>query len=356
MPAFFVRNTLNRLVPFLFVCFALAQGPEPIQIKPVAETEPVSKDSDDPAIWVHPTDPERSIIIGTDKDQDGGLYVYNLDGKTVQHVSGLARPNNVDVEYGFKLGGRTIDIAVATERLKRRLKVYEINRETGQLTDVSGDTEVFKGEEGEGGAPMGISLYRHESGTVDAIVSPKTGPLDGYLGQFRLTANEAGKVDVKPIRRFGRFSGSGEIEAIVVDDSANRVIYGDEDFGIRIYAANPDTPDANRELAVIGLTGYAGDREGLAVYPHTDGSGWIISSNQLEEGQTEFKVYDRKAPHTLRAVFKGGADATDGLDVTNAALGRKFPAGFLVAMNSRGKNFMIYKWEDLGRALAKVSN
>ena len=53
-------------------------------IKPLVVTEKVKHDTDDPAIWVNPDDPSKSLIIGTDKDEDGGLYVFNLDGKIIE--------------------------------------------------------------------------------------------------------------------------------------------------------------------------------------------------------------------------------------------------------------------------------
>jgi len=198
---------------------------------------------------------------------------------------------------------------------------------------------------------MGIGLFRHSEGQIDAIVSPKEGPLNGYLGQYRLVANASGRVDVTFVRRFGRFSGGGEIESVAVDDQANRVYYSDEGFGIREYAADASTPDAGRELSVFALDGYTGDREGIGIFAMSKGKGWIVHSHQLSAGQTEFRLYNRETPHQLLAVFKGGADETDGLEVTNAALGNGFPAGFLVAMNSRDKNYLIYDWRDLGRHL-----
>ena len=41
-------------------------------------------DSDDPAIWLYPTDPSKSLIIGTDKDEDGALYVFDLNGTIIE--------------------------------------------------------------------------------------------------------------------------------------------------------------------------------------------------------------------------------------------------------------------------------
>jgi 3-phytase len=47
-------------------------------IKPVIITEAVKYDTDDPAIWVNKADPAKSLVIGTDKDADGALYVFDL--------------------------------------------------------------------------------------------------------------------------------------------------------------------------------------------------------------------------------------------------------------------------------------
>ncbi len=61
--------------------------------------------ADDPAIWIHPTDPSLSLIIGANKSSSsGGLHVYSLDGTQLQFVSGGIL-NNVDVRYGFMLCG-----------------------------------------------------------------------------------------------------------------------------------------------------------------------------------------------------------------------------------------------------------
>ena len=75
-------------------------------LKPVVISEPTKYYTDDPAFWIHPTDRTKSLVVGTDKNSDGALYVYNLDGKIVNRVEGLKRPNNVDIAYGFSLGGR----------------------------------------------------------------------------------------------------------------------------------------------------------------------------------------------------------------------------------------------------------
>ncbi|BCW99131.1 MAG: 3-phytase [Armatimonadota bacterium] len=341
------------------VAGAKAAGQLPvIRIQPVVATDAVPNDADDPAIWVHPQDPRRSLIIGTDKgDENGGLYVFSLDGKLVQSVPGMLRPNNVDVEYGFRLGGRETDIAVSTERGKQRLRVFAIDRQTGRLTDVSGSTAVFQGEQGEKAAPMGIALYRRPSdGAVFAIVSRKTGDSGSYLGQYLLTDGGDGKVNCREVRRFGEFGGTGEIESVAVDDEAGFVYYSDEAFGIRKYLADPDAPEADRQLAVFGGEGYQGDREGLAIYT-LNGGGYLISTDQIKNG-SRYYLFPRDGGPAHRhepavAVIEAGADDTDGIEAVSKPLGDRFPEGILVVMNSKDRNFLIFDWRDIRKGLPR---
>lgn len=153
-------------------------GDTPI-VKARAATMRVPNDPDDPAIWVNAADPAGSLIIGTDKQEGvGSLYVFGLDGRGRQAITPMDRPNNVDVEYGFTLGRAPVDIAVVTERMRRRLRVFRIDQQSGWLDDVSsgGGLPVLDGMAGESGEPMGIALFKRPSdGAVFAIVAPKTG-------------------------------------------------------------------------------------------------------------------------------------------------------------------------------------
>ncbi|MCX6633871.1 MAG: phytase [Acidobacteria bacterium] len=338
---------------------ASAQPSQPsVDSRPVVSTAAVSDDADDPAVWVHPSDPARSLIIGTNKvaAPAGALVVFGLDGKIRQTIAGLDRPNNVDVEYGLVVGGQPTDIAVATERLKHRLRIFKIPRDGGPLTDISsgGGAPVLAGETGERAEPMGIALYRRpRDGAVFAIVSPKTGPSQGYLAQYKLEDDGAGKVKAVPVRRFGGFLGGKEIEAVAVDDALGYVYYADERNGIHKWHADPDHAGAGRELAHFGRTEFAGDHEGIAIYARADGTGYIVCTDQID-GNSHYHVYRREGgpagPHDhaqmVRCV-RGGADGTDGIEITSAALGPRFPSGLLVVMNSGPKNFLLYRWEDI---------
>jgi 3-phytase len=335
-----------------------------IEIEAEYGTAQLSNDPDDPAIWVHPQDPSRSLILGTMKvaAPAGAVIVFGMDGQIRQTISGIDRPNNIDVEYGLQLDGRRIDVAIATERLARQLRVFRIDAAEGRLVDLGG-IPVLEGQPGEAGAPMGIGLYRRpRDGAVFAIVAPKEGPREGYLWQYQLTDAGGGRVGARFVRRFGKFSATtvreeNEIEAVAVDDAPGYVYYADEADGIHKWHADPDHPDAARELAHFARSGFRGDREGIAIYALPDGTGYIVGTDQLDE-DSEYHVYPREGapgnPHDHSreiAVLRGGADATDGIEISSRALGPGLPSGVLVAMNSGPRNFLVFRWQEVAAAV-----
>jgi len=318
------------------------------KLEPLIITEQVKYDTDDPAIWIHPEDPSKSLIIGTDKEEDGALYVYTLDGKIAEEktVRNLKRPNNVDVEYGLILNGTPTDIAVTTERLESKIRIFSLPEM--QPID-NGGIDVFTGEDLR--APMGIALYKRPSdGFIFAIVGRKEGPTDGtYLWQYLLEDDGSGNVKATKIREFGKWSGVKEIEAIAVDDLLGYVYYSDENVGIRKYYADPDAENTNDELALFGNVGFAEDQEGISIYQVTDSTGYILVSDQQANN---FNIYKREGEpgnphhHLLVKVIHVSTTESDGSEVTNVSLNDKFPGGMFVAM-SDDKTFHFYSWKDI---------
>ncbi|MDB6076364.1 MAG: phy [Akkermansiaceae bacterium] len=309
------------------------------KIQPVVVTETTPHDTDDPAIWINAADPLQSLILGTDKDSDGGLYAFDLAGRIVRKVTGLKRPNNVDVLRGFALGGKAVDIAVLTEREKQRLRVFRLP-DLEPLERV--DLIVFDGDTTR--APMGIALYqRPRDQAAFAIVSGKSGPAEGYLWQYRLEDDGQGFVKMALVRKFGAFSGKKEIEAVAVDAAAGSVYYSDEHFGIREYAADPDAPGAGEPRSVFGTDGFTKDREGIAIYPVDGKAGYLLVSDQQAN---TFRIFNREAPHELVKVASLSTVESDGSDLTPVPLGPKFPGGLFVAMSS-DRTFHFYSWADI---------
>jgi 3-phytase len=343
---------------FVFGCTRGNESPQARKnvIKPVVVTEPVKWDTDDPAIWINPSDPAKSLVIGTDKNSDGALYVFNLEGKIIEEktVRNLKRPNNVDVEYGLILNGTPVDIAVTTERETNKIRIYRLPE---MKAIDNGGIEVFTGETERG--PMGISLYRRvRDGAIYAIVSRKAGPGDGYLWQYLLRDDGKGAVEGKKVRAFGLYSGKKEIESVAVDDKLGYVYYSDEQSFVRKYHADPDIPGADKQLGTISVAGYLEDNEGISIYEVDDRTGYIIVSDQ---SANKFHLYKREGepgnPHDQKEVKVIDAATTnsDGSEVTNVSLGPKFPAGMFVAM-ADDKTFQYYSWTDIaGSDLAKAS-
>jgi 3-phytase len=326
-------------------------------IAPVLVTEPVTKDSDDPAIWLYPDDLSQSLILGTDKV--GSIFVFDLDGKIIPEktVTGMGRINNIDVAYGVALAGDTIDIAVATDRNANLIRAF-------RLPDMApidnGGIEAFEGEPPELRRPMGLALYtRPTDGAVYAIVSRKAGPDGGYLWQYRIEDDGTGNLRCAKVREFGSFAGTKEIEAIAIDQELGYVYYSEEDVGVHKYFADPDAPDANVELALFGTDGFTEDREGISIYKVNDGTGYILVSDQQANA---FRIFRREGepgdPHDHRAlkVVFVSTNESDGSEVTNAALDDRFPSGLFVAM-SDNRTFHYYSWDDIaGDDLVRAPN
>lgn len=313
-------------------------------IVPVVITEPTENDTDDPAIWYNRTNPEKSLILGTDKgDSTGGIYVFDLQGKidTKRTIRNLYRPNNIDIRYDFSYRGKKIDIAVFTERGKDRIRV--ISLPDCQFID-NGGIEVFKGDSIR--SPMGIALYRNPKGEIFAFVSRKSGPELGYIHQLQLVETAKG-VTGKFIRAFGAFSKKKEIEAMVVDDETGFLYYCDEGVGIRKYYA--DAAAGDQELALFGTTGFAEDHEGISIVPKSHGKGYIIVSDQQSN---RFQIFAREGEignphqHKLIRTVKASTNESDGSDAFAKPLGKAFPNGIFVAM-SNDRTFQYYLLEDL---------
>lgn len=320
-------------------------------IPPSIVTDTVPNDTDDPAIWIHPADLSKSMILGTDKDANGGIYAFDLQGKIIpgKVIKPVGRPNNIDVQQGIAVGDTTIDIAVFTERITEKIRVISVPEM--EYID-NGGIKVFEGEATKDErACMGISIFKDPAdGQVYAFVSRKNGPSGSYIWQYRLIRSDStftGEV----VRKFGEFSGKGEIEAIAVDDELGYIYYSDESKGIYKYYAHPDSGD--QYLAVFGLNDFTEDREGIAIWPTSAGKGYIVISDQQDHS---FEVYTREGIETDPNQYSSIANLklstveTDGCEIYADSLSPAFPEGIMVAMSEDG----VFHYYDLRVLMAKI--
>lgn len=335
-------NKLKLNIIFCITLLLMACAAKLPEIIASVVTEKTPHDSDDPAIWVNKTNPEQSIVFGTDKDEiNGGVYAFDLDGKIIQpkSITNLSYPNNVDVEYGFKLNDSTFtDIIAFTEREKHQMRIFSV---PDMRPLDNGGFKVFEDEtDMEMKRPMGISVYKNpETQQMSVFVSRKAGPKEGYLYQYELISDSVG-VRANLLRKLGTFSGQKEIEAIAVDDISGFVYYSDEGVGIRKYYADPE--NGSKELAVFGGNHFKSDIEGIAIARYNNQKAFLIVSNQQAH---TFNVFDAETNAFIKEVNLGTTE-TDGCDVTTMSLGSKFPNGLFVSMNDE-QNFFYHDLKEV---------
>jgi 3-phytase len=321
-------------------------------VKPRAETEPADSygdAADDPAIWVDKRDPSRSVVIATDKKL--GLNVYDLKGKRLQVVPD-GRMNNVDLREGFMLGGKVTTIVAATNRTTRSISLYRFDAATRRLEPIAAGTL-----ESGMSDPYGLCMYRSaKSGDFYVIANDS---VDGKYRQWRVL-DRGGKAAIELVREIAVGS---QAEGCAADDELGRLFIAEEDVGLWVYSAEPDGGEQRTAIDKTEGGNLTADVEGVSIYYGASGKGYVIASNQ---GEDNYAVYRREAPHAFVGKFHAvanetlgidGSSETDGLDVVSAPLGSDYPAGLLVVQDGRNlmpaqrQNFKYVSMQDVLDAL-----
>lgn len=314
----------------------------PVQV----QTDPIPSlgdAADDPAIWVHPSDPRKTRVLGTDKQ--GGLLAYDLAGKQLQDLR-VGRMNNVDVRAGFDLNGQLVDLAVASNRDQNSLQLFAIDRSSGELRNLGQLPTPLKDI-------YGLCMFKDAAGAIYAIPNAK----DGTFLQYRLSA-DAGRIKGELVRQF---KVASQPEGCVADDRNQRLFVGEEDVAVWTLDARADAPTRLEQVIEAGDVVHD-DIEGLAIYQGATRNYLVISS----QGNDSYVVLDAVAPYAVRGAFRIGLNAqlgidgtseTDGLDVTSANLGGIWGAGMLVVQDGRKRmpearqNYKYLPWTVVAEAL-----
>jgi 3-phytase len=226
------RKVLLLVGSIVLTCsFAAAQTDIPATFS----TTQTPRDADDPAIWIHPTDPSRSLIIGVDKFE--GVYVWNMSGELLQHLpqGSASRVNNIDVRYDFQLGGQSVDVVATNLRDAGKLAFFTVNPDYVQddvLTQIAGLEST--GNDIQDGS-YGLTLYRRVSdGSLYLIERDGSGELRQYLITDDGTGNG---IVVTQVRDF--VYNGGLAEGMVVDDELGYLYVAEEDVAVYKYLADP---------------------------------------------------------------------------------------------------------------------
>ncbi|MDZ8240633.1 MAG: phytase, partial [Nostoc sp. ChiQUE01a] len=357
------------------------------------ETLPVDQqgDADDPAIYVNATNAADSLVLTSVKN--AGLRVYDLSGDLLQTVNpGGIRYNNIDLQYGFKLGNQSIDIAVASDRQNDKLAIFKINPNPttpGQyLEDITDSTigTLFQGPpfaepySSSSRSAYGLALYRSPI-TNDYYVFVNRRET-GDVAQYKLVDKGNGKIGIERVREF-TVPTVGErepqTEGMVVDQETGFLYIGQEDVGIWKYQAEPNGGTTGKlidKVKDLGGNYLTNDVEGLTIYYGKNGTGYLLASSQ---GDNTFVAYTREGNNEFVGNFavgnSGSIDSvqeSDGADVINVPLGPNFPFGLFVTQdgsNEPGKivsdegeeenissNFKLVPWENIANALPTPLN
>ncbi|OWQ86366.1 hypothetical protein CDN99_21070 [Roseateles aquatilis] len=313
---------------------------------PSAQTEPVrgaGDAADDPAIWVHASQPARSRILGTDKKR--GLAVYDLQGRETQFLP-VGRVNNVDLRQRLRYDGRDWDLAVATQRDQRSVLLFGIDA-AGRVKTLA---ELPTGLEDV----YGICSARNPAGGLDVFVNDK----DGRLIQLRVARKGGGwtAAEVASLKL------ATQPEGCVADEAGRQFFVGEEKRGLWRVALDADGKLGDATLILpVGETLHA-DVEGMAVHRGPRGA-WLVVSSQ---GNDSYVVLDADAPHAVKGRFRIGLNAargidgvseTDGLDVTSTSLGGEYGEGLLVVQDGHKRwpmgrqNFKLVPWGEVVRVI-----
>ena len=302
-----------------------------LEVAAAVETEPVNTggdSADDATLWVNPSDPAQSLVIGTNKK--GGLAVYDLTGKEIQSVAD-GEMNNVD---------NRDTLVTASNRSSNSIAIYRINAQTRRLENVAAN-EIKTIE------AYGSCMYKSsKTGKLYYIVTSK----HGVVEQYELFDTGKG-VSAKRVRQI---KVGSQLEGCVADDELGYLYVGEEDVGIWKYSAEPDAEAKRKEVDRARPGGsLVADVEGLTIAYGSDGNGYLIASSQ---GNSTFAIYRREGDNTYVKSFRivagntvDNVTETDGIHVTTSNLGSQFPNGVFIAQDGaddKGKqNFKLVPWQ-----------
>lgn len=342
---------------------------------------------DDPAIWVHPSDRDGSLVIVTAKE--GGLRVYDLEAAEVQSLAAAPAPradgvdgryNNVDIAYGLTLGGRTADVAVVSDRYNDQLRFFVIDpagsAAATPLREVTAPEQGFlfspdRATVDEEHTAYGVTVWQPGDGESYAVVTQEG---DTTIATARLVAGTDGTVgytDVEHLEMPGSFplpdgttwvpceepGVEPHLEGLVVDQRTGTLYATQEDVGLwrvplplgtgapvlldRVAdfgvhdAYDPESEECEPvDPAAPGFGGrnLVADAEGVDIWYGPGDTGYVLVSSQ---GDDRYAVYSTADGNRSLGSFRVAGDGvddvngSDGLAVTNRPVG-DYRQGLLV--------------------------
>ncbi|WP_285100828.1 phytase [Promicromonospora sp. MEB111] len=391
---------VSLLAPVAAPASAVADGPDGVggkhrtaTVTTSVETPPLYDDEaggnasgDDPAIWVHPDDSERSIVVATAKE--GGLRVYDVAATELQSVAATPAPradgvpgrfNNVDIAYGLDVAGEPTDVAVVSDRYNDQIRFFAIDPAGADaatpLTEITAPELEFlfspdRETVAEDQTAYGLAVYQPRRGGTYAVVTQEGSTT---IATARLTTGPdgVGYTDVEHLEIPGEFrlpdgttwvpceepGVAPQLEGVAVDRRTGTLYATQEDVGLwrvplPLGSGEPRLVDKVRDFGVhdaydpeteecapvdpeapsYGGTNLTADAEGVDIWYGPGRTGYVIVSSQ---GDDTYGVYALTGRNRSLGAFRVAGDGvddvngSDGLAVSNAPVG-EYRYGLLV--------------------------
>ncbi|MDO9370087.1 MAG: phytase [Sphingopyxis sp.] len=310
-------------------------GLPPVPITANGETAPVGTGkadaADDPAIWIDPANPNRALIVATDKK--AGLHVYDLTGKDIAFTqAGLV--NNVDV------AGNMIVASDRNDGVNAHLAVFRLDADTPAIVPL-GRAAAGTGE------AYGLCLKKTAPGTpMTAALIVKDGTV--RVGTLTVAEGTAPSFAVE-----WEYKIPTQSEGCVFD--GDTLYVGEEDAGIWELKPNGKTATA-RIVAPVDNQRLVADVEGLATIDHK-GQRYLLASSQGDNAYAVFKIpsMDYVGRFAVAAGEFGATSETDGIEAVAGNFGAAYPDGIFLAQDGdnapKAQNFKLVRWDRIAAAL-----
>jgi myo-inositol-hexaphosphate 3-phosphohydrolase len=316
-----------------------------------AETAPTSAtavQTADPAIWVNPTDPTKSLILGA--NHEDGLAVYDMTGAKQAQTGVAAAPmTGVDTRNNVTVAGSPASVAISVgapaANSPSAAHIYVIDPATGKLAD-----KTAAGAATPAWHVGQISMVCMYQSPVSHNTYAFMLANNGHMVQYQLVDDAvAGKVNLQVVRGYGSTAtpatdwdmtgGTGaQPGGCVADDELQTVYVSEKGNGIWKFGAEPGDPTTGTLIDTMTTGTPAGhltdNTLGLALVKTGAGAGYLIASSPAKVATDpmadSFMVYDRAPGNAfIRSfhVIAGALDNCTRTDGIEAALGN-FGAGF----------------------------
>jgi 3-phytase len=337
-----MMNRISKLLAVSALAAALAgcaasapviTGLPPVQVTASGETAPVGTGkadaADDPAIWIDPANPNRALIVATDKK--AGLHVYDLTGKDIAFTqAGLV--NNVDV------AGNIIVASDRNDGVNAHLAVFRL--------DADKPAVVTLGRAAAGmGEAYGLCLKKTAPGApITAALIVK----DGTVRVGTLTTDGTPSFATQ-----WEYKIPTQSEGCVFD--GDTLYVGEEDAGVWVLQQDGKGARA-RIVAPVDNQRLVADVEGLATIDHK-GQRYLLVSSQGDNAYAVFRLpsVEYVGRFAVTAGAFGATSETDGIEAVAGNFGPAWPDGIFLAQDGdnapKAQNFKLVRWDQIAAAL-----